>query len=244
MNNINNLSTLDIVKSLENLTEETIFSSDAYILLKELCYRQIKRIDNKLCKTQRSDLSHIVATNMLIFLSKAYKTGFKVSNWIKYTYNRCNEHYIAIYDLFGNEKPQILDIVDTKSKIQFLNRYYLQHYVSEMQDNVINKADLHRLGLTLFNLIRQYCRYNKSYIHYELIINSVFSSICLGKMIYLYGLKKFEKDYVYNLTQLIKYKLPKVIYHDLQIDNNMEEIYNQHLQLLLEADDDKFKYYV
>lgn len=243
--NFNDVRTLDIVKVLESKDETNICSDESYQYLSELISRQIVRLHLRLSKSQQQDLSHTVCSNMLMFLKDAYCNGFKVSNWLKYTYNKTLKHYMAIYDLFGNEKPEVIEVHDVSQQIKFINLYYLNDYFADMQENIFSLCEVDTIGHQLFQVIEQYCRYNSTYKRYHLIINSVFISICLDKDIYLYGLKPFEKHYVFNLTRYVRMIFPDIIYSDIQQTHSMiTDNYNEHLDLLINREKDNAQYYI
>lgn len=218
-----NITTSDICHKLDTITDfnEFLFNDEIYYLLVELSLRCIHKLGTSLNKDEKRNVSCDVACNTILYLSRVYKTGFKVTNWLRFIYNKTLKTIMAQYDTMGNIRPEIIEIEDEVKQDEFINRMY---FLPIQEINELNKVEcldaLSNISKTLIWLIEQYIRYTKSYVNYNNIKYSVLLSIILNKCVYLYGLKRFEKVYVNNLKNIVKNKLISTIIEDIKYQDD------------------------
>lgn len=218
-----NITTSDICHKLDTITDfnEFLFNDEIYYLLVELSLRCIHKLGTSLNKDEKRNVSCDVACNTILYLSRVYKTGFKVTNWLRFIYNKTLKTIMAQYDTMGNIRPEIIEIEDEVKQDEFINRMY---FLPIQEINELNKVEcldaLSNISKTLIWLIEQYIRYTKSYFNYNNIKYSVLLSIILNKCVYLYGLKRFEKVYVNNLKNIVKNKLISTIIEDIKYQDD------------------------
>lgn len=218
-----NITTSDICHKLDTITDfnEFLFNDEIYYLLVELSLRCIHKLGTSLNKDEKRNVSCDVACNTILYLSRVYKTGFKVTNWLRFIYNKTLKTIMAQYDTLGNIRPEIIEIEDEVKQDEFINRMY---FLPIQEINELNKVEcldaLSNISKTLIWLIEQYIRYTKSYVNYNNIKYSVLLSIILNKCVYLYGLKRFEKVYVNNLKNIVKNKLISTIIEDIKYQDD------------------------
>ena len=218
-----NITTSDICHKLDTITDfnEFLFNDEIYYLLVELSLRCIHKLGTSLNKDEKRNVSCDVACNTILYLSRVYKTGFKVTNWLKFIYNKTLKTIMAQYDTMGNIRPEIIEIEDEVKQDEFINRMY---FLPIQEINELNKVEcldaLSNISKTLIWLIEQYIRYTKSYFNYNNIKYSVLLSIILNKCVYLYGLKRFEKIYVNNLKNIVKNRLISTIIEDIKYQDD------------------------
>ena len=218
-----NITTSDICHKLDTITDfnEFLFNDEIYYLLVELSLRCIHKLGTSLNKDEKRNVSCDVACNTILYLSRVYKTGFKVTNWLRFIYNKTLKTIMAQYDTMGNIRPEIIEIEDEVKQDEFINRMY---FLRIQEINELNKVEcldaLSNISKTLIWLIEQYIRYTKSYFNYNNIKYSVLLSIILNKCVYLYGLKRFEKVYVNNLKNIVKNKLISTIIEDIKYQDD------------------------
>ena len=223
---LTNLTTVDLAKYLQtNVTKEKILTSENYIYLRELVYRQISRIHYSLSKKQRGDLAHTVASSILMYLNGVYPRGFIVSNWIKYVYNWTFRTTMATYYPDGSEKHEITTIEDELDLNEFINTYYYNniqplYYVDQLEVF----EGLKNLHTVLEECINDMIKYSKNHSKFNVIYQSVLFSILLDRDIFLYGLNDTDKNYVKILINIINKSLMKYIRNSLSnYDNTIDE---------------------
>lgn len=214
-----NITTSDICHKLDTIndSDEFLSNDEIYYLLVELSLRCIRKLETSLSKNEKINIACDVACNTILYLSRVYKTGFRVTNWLKFIYNKTLKTIMAQYDTSGNIRPEIIEIEDESKQNEFINRMYFLYIQDIDEFNRVECLDaISHISNTLIWLIEQYIRYTKRYSNYNNIKYSVLFSILLDKCVYLYGLKRFEKVYVNNLKNIVKNKLFTTIIDDIK----------------------------
>ena len=206
---LSDLTVVNIAEHLDKLTAESMLTEDSYCLLKELTRRQLIKQKRKINPKDLSDLAHIITVNILLFLSNAYKNNFKVTNWIKYVYNKAAKTATAMYVADGNFRTELIEFEDFLDTDSFIQRYFytqLSPYYElekfECEEGISN------IGSMIPQLTKHLIRYNYSYKSYNLILYSAIFSVLKNKPVYLFGMTKKERLYVENLSNLVKCILP------------------------------------
>lgn len=219
---LQHLTTVQIAEYLQkNVTKEQVLTDKNYIYLRELTYRQIDRINYRLNYKKRNDLAHTISSSILMYLCNVYPKGFKVSNWIKYTYNWTMRSMMAIYYPDGTEKHEIIEINDELE----LNNFIITYFYNAIEplyfiDEIEAFEGLKNLHIALEECIYDIIKYKENHPKFSVIYNSVLFSILNERIIFLYGTTKSDKDYIKSLVNLVKKYLIFYIRKDLTTNDN------------------------
>ncbi len=230
-----NLTTVEIAEKLEQVTSETILTDNTYCLVKELTLRQLYRQKLRLSRKLITDLAHIITVNILLYLNTVYPRNFKVTNWIKFIHNKAYKTSTAIYDIYGNEKPEIIDFEDVLDEEEFISRFFYNQLTPYYElDEFECTEGLNNIGLMLPRITENLIRYSKNYEHYKEIYYSVIFSFFLNREIFLFPLKEYEKNYVRNLVNIIKQSFPSYMKNNMIDGNSLLNQYLTDLRILMQ----------
>lgn len=221
--NYDGVSTTDICHLLEEIPPEGIFSSECFEMIKEVSFRQGYQMQVALPYERMVDLANDTAVDMVMYLDRVYRTGFRVTNWLKFIYNKTMKHYMAQYDSHGNIRSQIVEFED------YLD--FLTYHNSLKKSRQGNWDSVHQLEVTdyikscgtyLEPFIEGFIIYPKTHRRYGLIKNSILFSLLYGRVVYLYGLKERDKEYItsmyrWSLMEFPRY-MQKMMYNDFVPD--------------------------
>lgn len=206
----------------KNFSVDCLFTTENYLIIREIVFRQIIRQGYKLTLKQKRDLSHIVATDMLLYLNIVYPKNFKVTNWLKFIYNWTLKTTMAIYYPDGAEKPEIFEIDDLIDSTEFIQKYFFNQIKPVyIQDQLEASDGIYRSFNILKDFIFSIIRYNKTSSKFNTIYYSVLLSIMKDKYIFLYGLSLMDKKYVQLLVNFVKVYFDKAIEKSLKNNDKM-----------------------
>lgn len=220
-----NVSTTTICQILGTINEINIFTNDCYELIKELSFRQLLRMALKGNYELLLEVAHTTATNVVIYLNRTYKTGFKVTNWIRFIFNKSLKTYMAMYDFHGNVRPQIIEFEDYTDFLEYRKSLKNSAYIGWKRVRELEVRDyIKSCGNYLEPYICSKIIYAPTHKSYNLIKYSILFGVLQGYCVFLYGLSLREKEYVISLYRYISIEFPRYfkecIYNDFSPDIN------------------------
>lgn len=225
--------TLDLVRNLEKVAPDKLLEEEPYLWLKELTLRQLYRQNWQLSKKDINDLAHIITVNILLFLTDAIPRGFKMTNWLKYVYNKSAKTAAALFVHGGSERNQVIRFEDYLEEQDFIRRYFYNQLsvYSDMDEFECNEG-IRKIGELIPTLAKKLIRYSNNYSNFRNILYSAIFSFLQDRPIFLTPTTAGEQQYIINLWKLLKIHFPDYMKKNL-IDgssllndylNNMQEL--------------------
>ena len=217
-----NIETLKLVHLCDQKTDNKEFDEDLYLAIREIVRRQLLRMSVRLNPKQRRDLCHLVATNVFLFLIEVQNKRFKISNWIKYLYNKAYKTYLAVNPGGIDQQKEIISIEDVTTEEEFIERYFfnqLEAYRLVDQSNF--EIFIDDVGKDLTRCIKNCIRYNSSYQNYNNILITIIIKLLCNRDIKLTEMKTEDLTYSKFLFTSMNYIFPKTLKESLIFNDSV-----------------------